>query len=259
MLRELKKDIESKVKNLCLELGYVYKRKFYIKENYTNIQNALYFTYLQNKKEQKINLNVTIFISLIDIETIKKHLLEVNKTDFTYTLSQNLSFLMSDKKYIEWSFDKTNCDILLENLKNCILSYAQPYFERLNSSDKIISGIENRTERLLNKDFNFYMPIIYLIKGQLDKGIDFISNVISEQSAVLTSEELQWKYHLSSNENTQILRAGIDKINCEKLQTLLDNLQEITIIGEALGAGKVDPTYLLFARNYITYISELEK
>lgn len=258
MIRELKKDVQNKVKDLCKELGYAYKKNFFIKEDYPNIQNVLYFTYLQDNKAQKINLNVTVFISLIDLETIKKQLLEVNKTDFSFTLSQNLSSLMSDKKYIEWSFDEMNYSAVLENLKNCILSFAQPYFDRLNSSDKIISGIENRTERLLNKDFNFYMPIIYLVRGQLDKGTDFISSVISEQSAVLTVEELQKKYHLSLNENTQILRAGIDKINCEKLQLLLNNLQEIIIVGEALGAGKVDPTYLLFARNYIKYISELE-
>lgn len=258
MMKELKKDIESKVRNLCEELGYVYKKNFFIKEDYSNIQNGLYFTYLQDKKASKINLNVTVIISLIDLEIIKKHLLGVNKTDFSFTLSQNLSFLMPDKKYIEWSFDEMNYSAVLENLKNCILNFAQPYFDRLNSSDKVISGIENRTERLLNKDFNFYMPIIYLIRGQLDKGVDFIRNVIKEQTTISTVEELQKQYLLPSLEHTQILRAGIDRINCEKLQLLLNNLQEITIVGEALGAGKADPTYLVFARNYIKYITELE-
>lgn len=44
---------------------------------------------------------------------------------------------MPDKKYIEWSFDETNYSAVLENLKNCILNFAQPYFDRLDSSDKI--------------------------------------------------------------------------------------------------------------------------
>jgi len=258
MTRELKKNVESKVRDLCEELGYVYKKKFFIKEDYPNIQNGLYFTYLQDKKACKINLNATVVISLIDLEIKKRHLLEVNKADFSFTLSQNLSFLMPDKKYIEWSFNERNYSTVLENLKNCILNFGQPYFDKLNSPDKIISGIENRTERLLNKDFNFYMPIIYLIRGQLDKGVNFIRDVIKEQATVLTEEELRKKYLLPSFEHTPILRAGIDRIDCEELQLLLNDLQEITIVGGTLGSGEVDPTYLVFARNYIKYINKLQ-
>jgi len=258
MLRELKKDVENKVKNLCYKLGYEYKNNFFVKEDFPNIKNALYFTYLQDKKATKVSLNVTVLISLADLEIIKTQLLDVNSKTFTFTLSQNLSFLMSDKNYFEWAFDGTNDGGMLENLKKCISSFAQPYFDKLNSYDKIISSIENRTERLLNKDFNFYMPIIYLLKGQFDKGIDFITTVINEMTRTASIEDLQKQYNLSSSLDNQIFRAGFDKVSLERLEELLGKLQEITIIGGALGGGRIDPTYLLFARNYINYCNEQE-
>jgi len=258
MLREMKKDVENKVKNLCEDLGYAYKQSFFVKEDYPNIKNALYFTYLQDKKAAKVSLNITVFISLADLEIIKKQLLDVNSKTLTFTLSQNLSFLMSDKNYFEWTFDGTNDGAMLENLKKCILSFAQPYFDKLNSYDKIISSIENRTERLLNKDFNFYMPIIFLLKGQFDKGIDFITSVINEMTLTSSIEDLQKKYNLSPALDNQIFRAGHDKVSLERLEELVGTLQEITIVGGALGGGKIDPTYLLFARNYMNYYNERE-
>src|SRR5690606_12253885 len=140
----------------------------------------------------------------------------------------------------------------------CIISFAHPYFERLNSYDKIINSIENRTERLLNKDYNFYIPIIYLLRGQFDKGVDFIKSVINEMTLTLPIEELRKQYNFPSSPDGQIFRAGLDKVNFQMLEKLMDKLQDISIIGGALGGGKIDPTYLLFARNYLKYNNEQE-
>jgi len=252
MLKELKKKIEEGLKIICKDLGFTYKRKFYIRENSEGISNALLFTYSQDKVSQTIGVNITATVSLNSIERVKKALLEADNAVFSFTLSQDLGYLMPGENYLNWFLKEEDFEVKLHDIKEAISAYAEPYFSKFSTSTAILSAIESRSERILNRDYNFYMPIIYLIRGEYPKGKRFVEEEIKRQEKVLSDEEFRKAYPFLFSEETRVLRAGKDHLTADEMEHLLKGFKSIAIGG--LGSGKADPTYLVFARNYFKLI-----
>jgi len=256
MYLDLKRKIQEDTRWLCKDLGFTYKKKFYIRENSEGISNALLFTYSQDKVSQTIGVNITATISLNSIESVKKALLEADDAVFSFTLSQDLGYLMPQGNYLNWFLKEEDFEVKLHEIKTAISAYAEPYFSKFSTPAAILSAIESRSERILNRDYNFYMPIIYLMRGEYPKGKRFVEEEIKRQEKVLSDEEFRKAYPFLFSEETKVLRAGKEHLTADEMEHLLKGFKSIAIGG--LGSGKVDPTYLVFAWNYFKLIKDAD-
>ena len=131
-----------------------------------------------------------------------------------------------------------------------LFHYGEFYWIRLSDFDELFKAVYDREKGLLNDRRERLLPILYYMKGEKEKGIEFIQETIKCRSRRPTDDEL-----LAGRDKakTIILRAGEGpKLTAENMDKMLRDLPSggsIEIVGPGCN-GVVDPLYLEFAKRY---------
>ncbi|MDD4553606.1 MAG: hypothetical protein PHP04_05345 [Bacteroidales bacterium] len=224
MSKEFIKEIEKGLSTICNKIGFKKKQYYFIKSFNDNVIATLNFGIVSHKVKGHIFVDVGVGVAYNDIEKLYTELTNIDKSIFKHTISEQLGYLMPHKNYKEWDFvENADNSNTFEDLLNCIQTYGFEYFERMKDFNNLFEAFETRTPGLLNQARDRYLPILYSMKGEKRKGIQFIEEAVERQ------------------------KKPVDDGKKEFLKKLAGSGGQV-IIGN--GVGKVDPEYLKFAENY---------
>jgi len=220
----LLKEINENIKLICKQIDFQKKRYYYIKKIDDNVLATLHFGYVRFAKKDHIYVDVTVGVSYKDIESLYIRLLEVEKNIFRSTIGTQIGYLMPENRYKEWDFveNSDNTHQYEDILKN-IKEYGFPYQKRMSDFNNLLQAFEKREPGILNIARDKYLPIMYYLKGEKQKGVEFIKKAIERQQQPVSEEEKKLLKELAGPGGQVIIGSGI---------------------------GKVDPAYLKFAENY---------
>lgn len=224
MSKEFIKKIEKGLSEICYNIEFKKKQYYFIKPIDSNVIATLNFGLITHKAQGHIFVDVGIGVAYKDIEELYAELTNIDKSSFKHTISEQLGYLMPHKAYKEWDFvENADNTIAFEDLLNCIQTYGFEYFERMKDFNNLFEAFETRTPGLLNHARDRYLPILYNMKGEKQKGLQFIKEAIERQKKPVDDDKKEFLKKLAGSGGQVIIGSGI---------------------------GKVDPEYLKFAENY---------
>ena len=143
------------------------------------------------------------------------------------TIALQLGDLMKENRYKEWDFsENSDNNAVFEDLFENIQTYGFDYMEKMKDFDNLLNAYEIRVPGLLNIKRDYRLPILYFIKGEIQKGLKFIDEVIERQNQ---------PFDVSSIKKTV----------------------EATKLIYVSGYGKVSDEYLRFKENYLELIKNI--
>ena len=217
-----KKDVEKGLSAICDKIGFKKKQYYFIKPIDDNAIATLNFGFILHKTKGHIYINVGVGVSHKAIEELYAKLTELNKPVFKPTISLQIGYLMPENSYKEWDFiENADNSSVYENLLHCIQTYGFKYQEKWKDLDNLLETFEKIAPGILNQARDRYLPILYYLKGDKQKGLKVIADAMERQKKPL-------------DESSMPTFSGAKEV--------------ITIVGS--GIGKVDPEYLKFAENY---------
>lgn len=249
MSQGLKKDVEKSLVVMCNRIGFKKKQYYFIKPIDNNVMATLHFGITTQSIKMHIYVNLTIGVSHRKIEELYAKLTGNDNGLIQSTIGLQIGYLMPGNSFKEWEFteNRDNAPIYEDMLKQ-IQMYGLPFQEKMKDFNNLFEAIDKREPGILNQARDRYLPILYYLKGDKQKGLETIEAAISRQQTPLTDKEIK----KTSSGETVVLRADSDKkVGAEVMDNLLRNFPSggsIVIIGS--GIGKLDPEYLKFAERY---------
>lgn len=222
MSQVFKKQIEKGLATISNRIGFKKRQYYFIKSINNNVIATLHFGMATHVAKGHIYVNVTIGVSHTDVEELYARLVGIDKSLLQTTIGTQIGNLMPGDSFKEWDFieNKDNSHLSDDILTN-IQTYGFAYQEKMKDFDNLLEAFEKRVPGVLNQARDRYLPILYYIQGDKQRGLKAIEEAIERQKKPLDE-------------------SSIPKFSGAK--------EEITIIGS--GFGKVDPEYLKFADRY---------
>lgn len=223
MSQIFKKEVEKNLTAISNRVGFKKKKYNFYKPISENVYATLGFGMAAHTDKEHIYVNLTIGVSHIDVEEILTKLTGYNSLEIMQpTIGIQIGYLMPDKSFKEWDFvENADNSPLYEDILNGIQTYGFAYQERMKSFDNLFEAFEKRVSGVLNQARDKYLPILYYLKGNKQKGLEAIIEAVERQKKPL-------------RESSMPKFSGAKEV--------------ITIVGS--GIGKVDPDYLKFVENY---------
>lgn len=248
MSQLFKKEIEKGLVAICNRIGFKKKQYYFIKPIDNNVIATLGFGMILHKAKGHIFIDVTIGVSHKNVEQLYAKLVGIDKPLLQSTIGKQIGYLMPEKSYKEWDFiENADNTYVYEDLLKNIQTYGFAYQEKMKDFDNLFEAIEKREQGVLNQARDRYLPILYYLKGDKQKGLKSIEEAIERQGKPVSDAEIK----KTTSGETVILRAGNEKIGTQGFDDLLKKLPSggsIVIVGS--GIGEVDPEYLKFAERY---------
>ncbi len=224
MSKEFLKEVEKGMSAICNKIGFKKKQYYFIKPIENNVIATLNFGMAAHKVQGHIYVNVAIGVSHKNIEELYIKLTEKSNALFQATISMQIGYLMPEDSFKEWDFvESTDNSNVFEDLLNCIQTYGFEYIEKMKDFNNLFEAFEKRVSGVLNQSRDRYLPILHYLKGDKQKGIQFIEEAIERQKKPVDDEKKEFLKKLAGSGGQVIIGSGI---------------------------GKVDPEYLKFAENY---------
>ena len=223
MSQGFKKEVEKGLATISKEVGFKKKKYNFYKPINELVYATLGFGMATHKDKGHIYVNVTIGVSHKDVEELRAKATGYNSLDIMQpTIGIQIGYLMQDNSFKEWDFvENADNSSLYEDILKNIQTYGFAYQEKMKDFDNLLEAFEKRVPGVLNQGRDRYLPILYYLKGDKQRGLKAIEEAIERQKKPLDE-------------------SNIPKFSGAK--------EEITIIGSSIG--KVDPEYLKFAENY---------
>lgn len=247
----VKNNIENLLKSYLLDLGFKKKGHYFIKSVSDNIIHTISFGKTSYAVKGHTFLNPFVGIGYRDVNELENKLSNVKYCECP-TMWQGLGYLMPEDEYKEWDFinDGNNDEVLSDMFSN-LFHYGEFYWTRLSNFDELLNAVYVREKGLLNDRRERLLPILYYMKGEKEKGVEFIYETIERYSRRPTDEELLAG---RDKEKTILLRVGEGpKLTADDLKKMLKSLPyggRIEFVGAGYN-GQVDPSYLEFAERYM--------
>ncbi len=245
-MKELKKEIRNRFAAFCKRNGY--KKRGY--EYCRVVENKVTFSIGLGMRayNKKYYVTATLGLTFTDIDDIFLKLVGYRAQGHW---GSQLGYLLPDPTYKEWEFSPLeDNEKVYEDLFSSIEQYGFPYLDYMNDEEQYFNRLVNREPFLLMARDHF-LPILYYLRGEKEKGMEVIQEVIQRQL-----DERPTRNHVLSKEEegkTIVLYAGIDPdVSEKKVRELLKTLPEdgkVVVVGPQ-NNGKVDPNYLKFAEAY---------
>lgn len=247
MEKRSRREIEKELTEYVKKNGYKKKKGSFYKEINSNMYGILFFSFCSSGLPDSTNIYVHIGVIKCDIQ---KYVYELtgrnNLSEMRFEIGTEIGYLTPKNEFKEWtlSYTEPNEKIYSDILKT-IEKYAPAYWSELSNEEGYFNAVFNRTHGVLTYTQDRYLPILYYMRREKEKGLQYIEKVIERMKTRKTDEELR-KGCLKKD--TVIIRAGEGKtLSSEELEKLLNEHEGISIIA---GDGKVDPTYLTFKEKY---------
>lgn len=222
MSQVLKKEIKKGLATICNRIGFKKKQYYFIKSIDNNVIATCGFGMATHVAKDHIYVNVIIGVSHLDVEELYAILAEIDKPLLQTTIGIQIGYLMPESCFKEWDFvENADNSSLYEDILKNIQTYGFAYQEKMKNFNNLLEAFEKRVPGVLNQARDRYLPILYYLKGDKQRGLKAIEEAIERQKKPLDE-------------------SNIPKFSGAK--------EERTIIGS--GIGKVDPEYLKFAENY---------
>lgn len=223
MSQLFKKEVENGLAAISKEIGFKKKKFNFYKSINEMVYATLGFGMVTHTDEGHIYVNVTIGVSHKDVEELLAKTTGYNSLDIMQpTIGIQIGYLMPGNSFKEWNFaENADNSSLYEDILKSIQTYGFAYQEKMKDFDNLLEAFEKRVPGVLNQAKDRYLPILYYLKGDKQRGLKAIEEAIERQKKPLDE-------------------SNIPKFSGAK--------EEISIIGS--GIGKVDPEYLKFAENY---------
>lgn len=216
-----RKEVEKGLAEICNRMLFKKKQYYFIKPMNASVIATLSFGFILYKAKGHIFIDVAVGVSHNAIEELYAKLTGIDKSIFKHTISLQLGDVMPGNSYEEWDFvENADNSSVYENLLSCIQTYGFAYQEKMKDFDNLLEPFEKREPGILNYYRDRYLPILYYLKGDKQKGLKAIEAAIERQKQPFKESDLP-------------------KLSGEDV---------LTIIGP--GIGKVDPEYLKFAEKY---------
>ncbi|GAB1359546.1 hypothetical protein MASR1M31_13310 [Porphyromonadaceae bacterium] len=246
-MKELKKEIQNRFAAFCKSHGYKKRGYGYFKV----IENKVTFSIMigihsYNKKYYNVDAMLGLVFS--DIDDVFLKLVGYRAQGHWGSPLYNL---LPNPTYKMWKFyPSEDNEKEYEDFFFSIEEHGFPYIYYLSDEDRYFKRLVNR-ERwfLINRDR--FLPILYYLRGEKEKGMEVIQEEIQRQL-----DERPTRNHILNKEEegkTIVLYAGIDPdVSEKKVRQLLKTLPEdgkVVVVGPQ-NNGEVDPDYLKFAEAY---------
>lgn len=247
------KDIDKEIDQRCKDLGFKKKKYNYYKPLTDSTMAIIGFGRTSFSQTGRFFINAIIGVFRKDIDDIYSRL-----TGYTCakhmqpTIGIQLGYLMPINDYYEWDIvdgedNHEKFDDIFFNIKK----YGFPYQSEMADLDNVFAAFYRRDRGILNTAREKILPILYYMKGEKEKGADFIHETIERNSAIPTDEELLAG---RNKEKTILLRAGEEpNLTADDLRKMLKRLPDggsFEIVSAGYN-GQVDPSYLEFAERYM--------
>lgn len=248
MSQQFRKELERELTTRCKDIGFKKKKYNFYKPINESIYATLGFGISNHGIKGNCLVNVVVGVYCKDVVDLFMQLI-VGKVGTVYPIMGiQLGYLMPEATFKEWNFiEGVNNDIVFEDLFMNIKTYGFQYQERLNKFDRLLQAFEKMEPGISNYERDRYLPILYYLCGDKQKGEEVIKTAITRQKTTFSDEELKKK----NNRETLVLCAGSDKVDDKDFDKLLKKLPSggsIMIVGS--GVGKVSPEYFKFAERY---------
>jgi len=216
------KEIENNLVAICNRIGFKKKKYYFIKHINDDVIATLHFGIATHKEKGHIYVNVTVGVSHKKIENLYAQLTENRNLLLQSTIGSQIGYLMPENSFKEWNFAENadNSSVYEDILKN-IQIYGFAYYDKMKDFDNLFEAIEKRVPGLLNQARDRYLPILYYLKGDKQKGLKVIDEAIERQNKPI-------------DESKALKFTGAEEL--------------LSIVGS--GFGKVSPEYLKFAEKY---------
>jgi hypothetical protein len=223
MSQIFKREVEKSISTICNKIGFKKKKYNYFKFLDNNTYATLGFGLATHAQKNHIYVNVITGVLFKNIEELRYKLTGYNSMEFMQpTIGIQIGYIMPNNSFKEWDFiENADNTSVFEDLLENIQFYGFAYQKKMKNFDNLFDAIEKRSPGVLNQARDRYLPILYYLKGDKQKGFKSIEDAIERQ------------------------RKSLDK---ENILTFSGAKEIITIDGG--GSGKVDPEYLKFAENY---------
>lgn len=225
MAQTLKKEVEKGIDGICKTIGFKKKKFNYFRIINDNIFATLGFGMSTNTDKGHVCVNVTVGVIYKNVEELRTKLTGYNSLEIMQpTIGLQIGYLMPGKSLKEWDFvENTDKSYLYEDILNCIQTYGFAYHEKMKDFNNLFEAIEKRKSGVLNQARDRYLPILYYLKGDKQKGLTAIAEAIERQKKPVGETEIERLKKIAGTGGQVIIGSGI---------------------------GKVDPLYIEFAERY---------
>lgn len=249
MINEAKKSIERSISEGIKGLGFKKKKYFYYKLIRPNIYATIGVSSFSALHVKCRAYSIQIGILYEDVEKIAYELTGINELAMMRpTMSMDIGYLMPENRFKEWefSYEFSNEQEFSEMFK-AIETYGNAYWEKYSNFDNFFHAFYIRERGIQNDTRDRYLPILYYIRGEKDKGLEVIEEAIARKQKKQTDEEIRKE---SMNQDAYIIRAGEGEPHTmDEWNKILKEQSHIVIVGS--GIGQVSQEYLDFKERYI--------
>lgn len=249
MINEAKKNIERSISEGIKTMGFKKKKYFYYKLLKPNIYATIDVSSFSAFHEKCRAYSIQIGILYENVEKIAYELTGIDKLALMKpTMSTDIGYLMPENRFKRWefSYEFSNEKEFSEMFK-AIETYGNGYWEKYSNSDVFFHAFYIREAGIQNATRDKYLPILYYIRGEKEKGLQVIEDAIIRMGTRQTDEEIQKE---SISGDAYVIRAGEGKpLTMEEWNKMLKERKNIIIVGS--GVGKVSQEYLDFKERYM--------
>lgn len=247
MSKQFKKEIEEGLSEMCNAIGFKKKKNHYCKLIKDNVYATLGIGMSQRIRGHVL-VDVTIGVRYEDVEELRNKLTDCKSSKYIQpTIGTQLGYLMPDNDYREWvCIEGADNAPQLNDLSNSIVAYGYKYIDRMANFDNLFEAFAKREPGILIHARDEYLPMLYYLKNEKEKGLKFIEEAIERRSQPMDKEE-KASLQKQVGPEGRILMAGEDNGSIDWKQ--LEKLERIIIVGSGYN-GVIDPLYLKFVENY---------
>lgn len=179
------KQVNSLIKSICEDLGYVKNGLIYVKKTSTDISSSISFnlTAYQTKGHVLVGPRIGVYCG-----EVEKILIIVAQSEYikgyAHTISEHIGYLMPESTWKEWDFVEHGITqkSVINDFREAILKYTTIYYENFSSIDKIIAIIESTKWGSANYNLLLRLPILYYMANRKQDGIDYINETLTKHS-----------------------------------------------------------------------------
>lgn len=171
----------------CRLLVYGFEKKKldnYVRIINNNVLQNVVFSYATHSKKNAVYFNPIVGVIYKDIDSMMVALKELNISrtqTFTPMIGCPIGSLMPVKTFKEWKFTKNEpIDETANEMADFIIKYGIPYLDMLSNEENLVYGMEVGS---LGSDMRDYvLPILYYIRGNTEKALSFLDEVIKRRT-----------------------------------------------------------------------------